>query len=222
VLGSLKRMFAGKARVGAASSSSGMCVCAHVFVCVYAANVSLCVCVCLCVSVCLCPVSGIKRSVLPLHHSPRREGEGGGGVSPGDRELRVVTVSETDASENSTPVAVPSTPPRGGAHLSPPYGAGGGGGVGTLEAREWDERVAKKRGKDVGAVHVSSPIEVVQMAKYLGMCVCVCVCLCLSVSVSVSVSVCRSVCLCVSFCVCVCVCLCLCLSLCVCVCSALP
>jgi len=46
-------------------------------------------------------------------------------------------------------------------------GGEGGGGVGSLEAREWDERVAQKRGKDAArrnqSANVSSPIEVLQV-----------------------------------------------------------
>ena len=90
----------------------------------------------------------------------------GAGKVDGDNELRSVAIGETDASQQSTPVQHPSTPPRAGSSTSP--SRAGGRAVGSLDAREWDERVAKKRGKDAVS-KASSSIEVLQMAKYLGM-----------------------------------------------------
>ena len=80
--------------------------------------------------------------------------------------LRTIMVTETDASEQSTPKQNPSTPPREG------HAAGGIGQVGSLAARDWDERVAKKREKERALLETSSgasTLEVLQMAKYLGM-----------------------------------------------------
>ena len=107
-----------------------------------------------------------KGKVLDASRSEHDRGEQGVfGRNSVDHELRSVAVAsgETDASEQSTPVQQPSTPPRASSSK------GGGRGVGSLEAREWDERVAKKRGKESALKASVSAIEVLQMAKYLGM-----------------------------------------------------
>ena len=128
-----------------------------------------------------------KGKVLDASPSEHGRGEpGASGWGSMDHELRSVAVAsgETDASEQSTPVQHPSTPPRSG--LMSSSSRAGGRGVGSLEAREWDERVAKKRGKESVAKASVSAIEVLQMAKYLGM-VCFFVCpLCVLHCVSVA------------------------------------
>ena len=111
-------------------------------------------------------LTGKGKDLSPTSPTP---GVGFHGHSRGRVEpapLRTIMITETDASEQSTPKQNPSTPPREG------NAAGGIGQVGSLAARDWDERVAKKREKERALLETSSgasALEVLQMAKYLGM-----------------------------------------------------